>query len=181
MYTLLLHLASTSEFYTLSLHDALPICSVVSEYPPGTTPARHRFLVRNRLIAAFGAGTVVVEAGRRSGALSTAAHARRLGRPVMAVPGPVTSAMSLGCHDLLRREWADDGPPTRLVTCASDVLGEISATPGAAEGAVAEDELMARSGAGHAQSIGFQRELDALTPAQGAVYDALRPRAWCTE
>src|SRR5690349_23288390 len=72
MYTLLLHLASTSEFYTLSLHDALPICSVVSEYPPGTTPARHRFLVRNRLIAAFGAGTVVVEAGRRSGTLSTA-------------------------------------------------------------------------------------------------------------
>ena len=43
--------------------------SVVSEYPPGTVPARHRFLVRNRLIAAFGAGTVVVEAGRRSGTL----------------------------------------------------------------------------------------------------------------
>ena len=75
--------------------------SVVSEYPPGTVPARHRFLVRNRLIAAFGAGTVVVEAGRRSGTLSTAAAAEQLGRLVMAVPGPVTSAMSVGCHLLL--------------------------------------------------------------------------------
>ncbi|GAA0632833.1 DNA-processing protein DprA [Kutzneria viridogrisea] len=76
--------------------------AVVSEYPPGTPPARHRFLVRNRLIAALGAGTVVVEAGRRSGARNTASTAHSLGKPVMAVPGPITSAMSVGCHDLLR-------------------------------------------------------------------------------
>lgn len=75
---------------------------VVSEYPPGAIPARHRFLVRNRLIAALGAGTVVVEAGLRSGARRTARDTAGLGRPVMAVPGPVTSALSAGCHELVR-------------------------------------------------------------------------------
>lgn len=90
---------------------------VVSEYPPGTTPARHRFLVRNRLIAAFGAVTVVVEAGRRSGTISTANAARDLNRVVMAVPGPVTSALSIGCHDLLRR-----GEGVLVATNAADVL-----------------------------------------------------------
>jgi len=75
---------------------------VLSEYPPGTPPARHRFLVRNRLIASVAEGTIVVEAGMRSGARNTAATAAALGRVVMAVPGPVTSAMSLGCHELLR-------------------------------------------------------------------------------
>jgi len=75
---------------------------IVSEYPPGVTPARHRFLTRNRLIAALGGGTVVVEAGRRSGAKNTAAITLALGRPLMVVPGPVTSASSVGCHELLR-------------------------------------------------------------------------------
>ncbi len=102
------------------LLDAIAGCgSVVSEYPPGTTPARHRFLVRNRLIAAFGAGTVVVEAGRRSGTLSTAAAAEQLGRLVMAVPGPVTSAMSVGCHILLADRFA------QLVTNAGDVVAAL--------------------------------------------------------
>ena len=75
---------------------------IVSEYPPGTTPARHRFLVRNRLIAALSSATVVVEAGVRSGARNTATTAATLGKVVMAVPGPITSPMSVGCHDLLR-------------------------------------------------------------------------------
>jgi DNA processing protein len=79
---------------------------LVSEYPPGTVPARHRFLVRNRLIAALGAGTVVVEASGRSGAQRTARDAAALGRPVLAVPGPITSAMSVGCHELLRDQHA---------------------------------------------------------------------------
>jgi DNA processing protein len=93
--------------------------ALVSEYPPGTTPARHRFLVRNRIIAALGAGTVVVEAGRRSGTLSTAAAADQLGRLVMAVPGPVTSAMSVGCHLLLADRFA------QLVTGPKDVLAAL--------------------------------------------------------
>lgn len=75
---------------------------VVSELPPGSSPTRPRFLVRNRLIAALSVGTVVVEAGRRSGSLATAERARALSRELMAVPGPVTSAMSAGCHDQLR-------------------------------------------------------------------------------
>lgn len=90
-------------------HDAL-FASIletgvlVSEWPPGCAPMRHRFLTRNRVIAALGRGTVVVEAALRSGALRTARDAEALCRPLMAVPGPVTSAMSAGCHELLRRE-----------------------------------------------------------------------------
>jgi DNA processing protein len=75
---------------------------VLSEYPPGTPPAKYRFLVRNRLIAALSSGTVVVEAGVRSGARNTATTAAALGKVVLAVPGPITSVMSVGCHDLLR-------------------------------------------------------------------------------
>lgn len=63
---------------------------LVTEYPPGVRPARHRFLTRNRLVAAFAGAAVVVEAGLRSGAANTAAWARLLGRVVGAVPGPVT-------------------------------------------------------------------------------------------
>lgn len=92
---------------------------VVSEYPPGAVPARHRFLVRNRIIAALAAGTVVVEAGWRSGARRTASDASLLGRPVMAVPGPVTSALSVGCHRLLRE------PGTVAVTSAEEVVEEV--------------------------------------------------------
>jgi len=76
--------------------------SVISEVPPGSVPSRVRFLHRNRLIAAFSGATVVVEAAWRSGALSTATHAAALLRPVGAVPGPVTSMASGGCHRLLR-------------------------------------------------------------------------------
>lgn len=79
---------------------------VVSEYPPGTTAAKHRFLTRNRLVAAMATAVVVVEAGRRSGAANTAAWARKLGRPLGAVPGPVTSATSVGCHRLIADDLA---------------------------------------------------------------------------
>ena len=76
--------------------------AVVSELPPGTRPAAYRFLLRNRLIAGWGAGTVVVEASSRSGALSTARTAADLSRQVAVVPGPVTSATSTGSNRLLR-------------------------------------------------------------------------------
>jgi DNA processing protein len=75
---------------------------LVSEWPPGADPLRHRFLVRNRVIAALTAGTVVVEAAARSGATQTLGRALALGRRAMVVPGPVTSALSVGCHELLR-------------------------------------------------------------------------------
>lgn len=73
------------------------------ELPPDATPQRHRFLVRNRLIAGLTAGTVVVVAGVRSGALATARQALRMGRAVMGVPGPVTSAESAGVRVAARR------------------------------------------------------------------------------
>lgn len=76
--------------------------AVVSEAPCGAAPTKWRFLARNRLIAALGHATVVIEAGWRSGSLNTAGHAAALGRPLGAVPGPVTSASSAGCHRLLR-------------------------------------------------------------------------------
>lgn len=76
--------------------------AVVSEVPPGSVPSRVRFLLRNRLIAAFSRATVVVEAAWRSGSLSTASRAAELSRPVGVVPGPVTSMASSGCHRLLR-------------------------------------------------------------------------------
>lgn len=76
--------------------------AVVSELPCGSSPTKWRFLQRNRLIAAASSATVVVEAGARSGSLNTAGHAAALGRPLGALPGPVTSPASAGCHRLLR-------------------------------------------------------------------------------
>ncbi|BBX44033.1 DNA-processing protein DprA [Mycobacterium cookii] len=101
---------------------------LVTEYPPGVRPARHRFLTRNRLVAAFSGAAVVVEAGLRSGAANTAAWARALGRAVGAVPGPVTSSASTGCHTLLRAG-------AEVVTRAEDIvelvgrIGELAPEP----------------------------------------------------
>lgn len=75
---------------------------LLSEAAPGSAVNRSRFLSRNRLIAALTGAALVVEAGARSGALSTARWALHLMRPLAAVPGPVTSAMSLGSHQLIR-------------------------------------------------------------------------------
>lgn len=90
--------------------------ALVTELPVGQAPTRWRFLQRNRIIAALASATVVVEAGRRSGAANTAAHALTLGRPLGAVPGPVTSAASVGCHRLLRESDAT------LITSADDIV-----------------------------------------------------------
>jgi DNA processing protein len=97
--------------------------ATISEWPPGRMPTRPGFLVRNRVIAALSRGTVVVEAALRSGALSTARHARDQCRPLMAVPGPVTSKLSAGCHEIIR-EWG-----AVCVTGARDVM-ELLSFPG---------------------------------------------------
>ena len=89
---------------------------LVSECPPDRSPTRPGFLVRNRVIAALSRGTLVVEAALRSGAINTARHARELNRPVMAVPGPITSEQSAGCHELIREFGAT------CVTGARDVI-----------------------------------------------------------
>jgi DNA processing protein len=103
---------------------------LISEWPPGAEPLRHRFLVRNRVIAAATLGTVVTEAAARSGATQTMSRVFALRRVAMVVPGPVTSAMSVGCHELLRTH-----PDAILVTGAKHVLeavgrmGEYPADP----------------------------------------------------
>ena len=83
------------------LRKVMHLGAVLSESAPEVVPAKWRFLMRNRLIAAHGAATVVVEAGKTSGALRTARLAIDLDRTVAVVPGPITSARSAGCHDLL--------------------------------------------------------------------------------
>lgn len=129
---------------------------LISEYPPGTAPGRLRFLTRNRLVAALSGATVVVEAGIRSGAANTAGWAKALGRSVCAVPGPVTSASSVGCHALLR-----DG--ARLVARAEEIV-----------------ELVGRIGELAPEEVRPTSPLDALAPAEKQVYDALPARGTLT-
>ncbi|UQS23281.1 DNA-processing protein DprA [Amycolatopsis thermalba] len=126
---------------------------VASEYPPGTPPARHRFLVRNRLIAALSEGTIVVEAGRRSGARNTATTAGALGKVVMAVPGPITSAMSIGCHELIRESGAT------LVASIDDVI-----------------ETVGRLGTPRPEKVRSKRPTDGLGPDALRVHEALHKR-----
>ena len=127
-----------------------------TEYPPGVRPARHRFLTRNRLVAAAAGAAVVVEAGLRSGAANTAAWARALGRVVAAVPGPVTSSASAGCHALLR-----DG--AELVTRADDIV-----------------ELVGRIGELASEEPRPSTALDGLGEAERQVYEALPGRGAAT-
>jgi DNA processing protein len=94
---------------------------LISEWPPGSEPLRHRFLIRNRLIAAATVGTVVVEAAARSGAGQTMNRVVALGRVPMIVPGPITSAMSVGCHEMLR-----EYPAARVVAGLPHVLEDVS-------------------------------------------------------
>lgn len=96
--------------------------AVVSELPLGCAPLRLRFLARNRIIAALTTGTVIVEAALRSGALNTASWAQSLSRPLLGVPGPVTSASSQGVHHWIRIGAAS------LVTGPQDVLEILGAS-----------------------------------------------------
>lgn len=134
------------------LHRVATHGLLVSEYPPGVRPARHRFLTRNRLVAALSGATVVVEAGIRSGAASTAAWARALGRVVCAVPGPITSAASTGCHILLQAG-------AELVTRADEVR-----------------EIIGRAGEFAGEQPRPADVLDALTDTDRRVYEALPGR-----
>jgi len=92
--------------------------ALLSEIASGPPRYRADFVTRNRLIASLAAATVVVEAATRSGALSTAAAARRVGRPVLAVPGDLDRDTAAGCHALLRAG-------ARLCTGAADVLAAL--------------------------------------------------------
>ncbi len=129
---------------------------ILTEYPPGVRPARYRFLTRNRLVAAVAGAAVVVEAGLRSGAANTAAWARALGRVVAAVPGPVTSSASAGCHALLRNG-------AELVTRADDNV-----------------ELVGRIGELATDDQRPTTAFDGLSDAEHRVYEALPGRGAVT-
>ncbi|MER7173804.1 DNA-processing protein DprA [Streptomyces mesophilus] len=112
---------------------------LLSELPPGAHPTRYRFIQRNRVIAALTRGTVVVEAALRSGALVTVRRAQRLGRHVMGVPGPATSGLSAGVHQLLRGEGM-------LVADAADIVelvGEMGELAPERRGPVVARDLLA--------------------------------------
>lgn len=83
--------------------NVIRLGAVISEYPPGLPVAKHRFLERNRLIAALGAALVVVQAGEKSGALKTVDEALEIGKDVYAVPGPITSVHCRGSNRLLQQ------------------------------------------------------------------------------
>jgi DNA processing protein len=95
---------------------------LLSEYPLGTPPLAHHFPRRNRLIAALGLGTLVVEAAMQSGSLITAQLALELGREVMAIPGSIHAPQSRGCHALIQEG-------AKLVETAQDVLEELPPLP----------------------------------------------------
>lgn len=140
--------------------------AVVAEVPVGATPTRSRFLQRNRLIAALTAATVVVEAAWRSGSLSTATHASGLLRPVGAVPGPVTSMTSTGCHRLLREHDAI------CVTSVDDVLELLpGGAPSSGPGDVGPDPRDGLREVARGVLDGFDARrpmaLDELVPAVG--------------
>lgn len=149
--------------------------ALVAEVPPGCQPGRHRFLTRNRIIAAMTQATVVVEAAWRSGALSTARHARDLGRPLGAVPGPVTSMSSAGCHRLLR-----DGAV--CVTDAEEAL-ELVCPVGATDPDSAKADDPARAGQGLLDGLDGDASLvlDAMPVRASAAVDSLARSAGLAE
>ncbi|MET7941673.1 DNA-processing protein DprA [Streptomyces sp. NPDC005302] len=133
---------------------------VIGELPPGDHPTPSRFILRNRVIAALTRGTVVVEAAYRSGALVTARAAQRLGRFTMGVPGPATSSLSAGVHELLRGEAV-------LVTDAAEVaelVGDMGELAPDRRGPVVPRDLL---------SPGAQRVLAALPARRPAAVDEI--------
>ncbi|MCQ9384925.1 DNA-processing protein DprA [Brevibacterium moorei] len=128
--------------------------AVVTELPPGATAMRHRFLDRNRIIAALSLGTIVMEAGWRSGSFSTANKASGLMRPVGAFPGSVFNGESAGCHKIIREGQAV------LVSTAAEVRELVGGI-----GELADTE-------GPAQPV-LTRPTDGMSPEQLRLYSAL--------
>lgn len=141
---------------------------LLSEMSPGTSPTRHRFLQRNRIIAALAGAVLVVEARWRSGAQNTAGHALGLGRELGVVPGPVTSSTSAGCHRLLRES------PAVVVTSAEEALELLpGAPPTATVGGTQDPRTACDPSLGGGAGEGPPRPHDHLTLEELLVYEAL--------
>jgi DNA processing protein len=125
--------------------------AVISEVAPGSAPTRPRFLLRNRLIATMTTGTIVVEAGLRSGSLNTARTAAEHNRPVGVVPGPVTSMVSAGCHQARRDGFAE------IVTDVAEVIELV--------GVIGDDAAPRRSAP--------EQRVDGLDPADATALAAV--------
>ncbi len=124
------------------LTEVLRTGAIVSEAAPGQTAMRHRFLLRNRLIAAASRTTVVTAAGHRSGALNTANRAAELLRPVGAVPGSALSDQSAGCHRLIQEGAAVLVTDAQDVTALAAPLTEVQDTSGAVQTALRITDAM---------------------------------------
>ena len=125
------------------LNEIMTYGCLLCELPPGNSPTRWRFLQRNRLIAALGQVTVIVEMALRSGAKNTMNHASQLGRPVYAVPGSIVSQTSRGSNLAIQQGLAT------MVTGIDELIRELRGLP--------EPEAADSS----------------LTPLQQRVFDAL--------
>ena len=93
--------------------------AIITEFPPGTPPRRSQFPQRNRLISGLSAGTLVIEANLRSGALITARFASEQGREVFAIPGSIHNPTARGCHQLIRAG-------AKLVETSNDIIEELT-------------------------------------------------------
>ncbi|MFJ4780495.1 DNA-processing protein DprA [Streptomyces sp. NPDC088762] len=149
---------------------------VLGELPPGSHPTPSRFVLRNRVIAALTRGTVVVEAAHRSGSLVTARRARELGRITMGVPGPATSGLSAGVHELLRGEAA-------LVTDAAEVVelvGSIGELAPERRGPVVARDLLDRETARVLEALpaGRPADVDQVALASGTGADEVIGRLY---
>ena len=131
--------------------------AIITEYPPGTTPDRHRFLTRNRLVAGLTQGTVLVEAAFRSGALNTLKWVNTFNGKAMAVPGPITATESLGTNLAIQKEQA-------TMVLNADQIHEMISKPGTIDEALQ-------------QELNFPKTLvQQLSHNELRIYDAL-PRA----
>ncbi|MFH1676586.1 MAG: DNA-processing protein DprA, partial [bacterium] len=143
---------------------------IISEFPMGTIPEKFNFPARNRIIAALGRGTLIVEAGEKSGALITAELAAQIGRDVFAIPGRLTDSLSKGTNMLI----ADGAHP---VSCPSEIAERFGLIVAPSNGELSEDviETLSADEAIVYESVGLEaKNLDSIVreiglPAQRVI------------
>lgn len=149
------------------IHEIAENGVVMTDYQPGQKPSTETFPARNRIIAGLSRGVIVVEAGRKSGALITCGYAGDYGRDVFAVPGRVDSPKSVGCHELIR-----DG--VILIKNAYDVLEYYKMTPNKA---VVHNKIVAKNLDGDIKVVNNRKNIDneilKLEGVEKKVFDAI--------